>query len=362
MSSVICSLDAFIRGLPAAAAHIGPHLEAVAQSAGAHTSITPTPAQACLQVLPLQMAYVHASVLGRKLQVIGPRNLNQATSGPPCNPRSIVHPTRGPAPASRMHNKVIHHIGLPGVSQCGYAVSQEVLGSVLQPSAEPAAATAADQQAVARCAWALYLAAKSRQQPPGGATPAASFHMLLGAVAATAAALPAAWLLAGGADVGALAAQHGAPAAEVEASTEQAGYLLAEATAAAAPLPAHNTLRAAVAGAQPPKAAVIAWAPGSAATLLSAAAAWLEGQYAERCLGSGASGDGWAPGDDFSGSLGIDERGFAGWVPWRPAQQRAAATAAGEASPHPGWPSGCVGSVAERLFPAAGCGSLHAVI
>ena len=53
-----------MRGLPAAAARIEPHMRAMANPSSA-----PATAAAQLDVQPLQQAYVHATVLGRKLKV-----------------------------------------------------------------------------------------------------------------------------------------------------------------------------------------------------------------------------------------------------------------------------------------------------
>jgi hypothetical protein len=58
-----------MRGLPAAAARIEPHMLAIANPTSA-----PATAAAGLDVQPLQQAYVHATVLGRKLKVRRKRN------------------------------------------------------------------------------------------------------------------------------------------------------------------------------------------------------------------------------------------------------------------------------------------------
>lgn len=216
-----------------------------------------------------------------------------------------------------------------------------MIGSMLTPQSGGA------NDAIVRCAWALSLAAKAEQGADAESnTLAAQFAVVLGAISAIATALPAPWRRSDAADAAALsaalAAEHGAPAAEASASAVRAEALLSQAVAAiAAPQQQPRGGRRAAAGAAqpPPQQAAMPAAPQAAAQALTAAACWLEGRYAEQCLCSDGSGDSPAV---------IDERGFAGWAPWRPSQQAAAGVAgAGAAvlsattgSSEASWPSG----------------------
>lgn len=142
----------------------------------------------------------------------------------------------------------------------------------------------------------------------------------------------------------ALAARHGAAPGEVAEFAKEAARLLMAASAAAseaagataavaAPaLPAaatRSSARRAQQQAAPPAAAAVA-APSvlESPRRLAAVTAWLEARYVERRLSGGFN----------AGAADIDERGMAGWVPWRAA---AIAAPAGQSLAESGWPSGC---------------------